>query len=962
MKLVKKTIYLLLLICLFMNCVPYKKRNNTMLWFIPLALIGQGSSPTYTVGGSTSGIEDGKYITLKTSSESILNIVSNGSFIFNSSFDNNAEYSVSIAKQPSGQTCSLTNETGTISGANIADIAVSCSSNTVIPTQTALSVSFSDIDPQLGKVGGTVSITKASDESNITSYSLYWANSSGEKISSSAIATIATTGSDLSYGITTGTDIPSGASHFLVLSGNSAGEMESGVTSSINDRIDSIAPTTGTFSSADTSTTTLVLNWDRATDDATAQADLKYIVYQSSSANLDTAANAETNGSALNSLTADLNTYTVIGLSPNSTYYFNVLVVDELGNKSSHTMLSASTLNNDAPVAGNGGSITTSNVTTTSVNLTWNDGSDNLTNSANLEYRVYQSVANNIGSVANAEANGTALNAYTQGLTAYNVTGLLNSATYYFTVILQDTDGNKSVYQTATVQTLDGTAPIPGASGTISATGIAGTSLTLHWSKANDDMTSQSNLQYLVYQSTSNNITTVTNAEANGTPLNSYTSDIGSLAVSSLNSSSTYYFNVLVKDSVGNKSIYSIGNFSTIDSIAPVPGNSGAIATSSTPSNSSITLAWAKASDGISSQNTLQYIVYRSTSNNIATVTDAEVNGTAINSYTTDIATATDTGLSSGTTYYYTVLVKDEAGNKAAYTMSSFGTEIFSWQFVDGDQVESGINRDSAEQVVSVAMEVFNSKLYHCMVEAGKVRVTVYNGDDTSPTWTSVDAAGLNHNAAHTASGCNIIAFNSKLYAIWLETNSSAKTQVRAAVYNGNDSSPAWTFVDGNASDIGLNKINTENAFFSNDGNSYANDVAHAVVYNSQLYIAWLEHIAGYGANHHKTHVAVYNSNDASPAWSFVDGAKGYVNTNWDSNTRIGGMYVFNAKLYLSLSEKPGSPYIRIYRYNDDPNVDWNTVVAFSNHFSTNAGLNHLFSYPLFEFNSKLHILASHQW
>jgi hypothetical protein len=52
---------------------------------------------------------------------------------------------------------------------------------------------------------------------------------------------------------------------------------------------------------------------------------------------------------------------------------------------------------------------------------------------------------------------------------------------------------------------------------------------------------------------------------------------------------------------------------------------------------------------------------------------------------------------------------------------------------------------------------------------------------------------------------------------------------IRAVVYGGNDSSPSWTFIDGNGA-TGLNKDSTKNALFPN-----------LIVFNYRLYAAWEE-------------------------------------------------------------------------------------------------------------------------
>jgi hypothetical protein len=222
----------------------------------------------------------------------------------------------------------------------------------------------------------------------------------------------------------------------------------------------------------------------------------------------------------------------------------------------------------------------------------------------------------------------------------------------------------------------DTTAPTPGNSGTITTSSVSGTTLTLNWTAARDEVTAESELQYAVYQSSASNISAVSDCEDNGTLLQDYTANLTTQTVSGLSLSTTYYFNVIVKDRAGNKAAYTIKEQTTTatsDSTAPTPGNSGTITTSSV-SGTSLTLNWTAASDDTTSQPDLQYLAYYSTSNNIDTVSNCESNGTAVGSYTANITSKSVSGLSTGTTYYFNVVVKDTAGNKGVYTTKEQAT------------------------------------------------------------------------------------------------------------------------------------------------------------------------------------------------------------------------------------------------------------------------------------------------
>ncbi|MEM7184431.1 MAG: hypothetical protein AAF518_26275 [Spirochaetota bacterium] len=109
----------------------------------------------------------------------------------------------------------------------------------------------------------------------------------------------------------------------------------------------------------------------------------------------------------------------------------------------------------------------------------------------------------------------------------------------------------------------DTTAPVPGNSGTIASSSILSSSLTLSWTKAIDDTTTQANLFYKVIYSAANNIATVSDANNNGTVAQTYVTDINIYAVSSLSAATAYYFTVIVRDEAGNEAIYTTTTITT---------------------------------------------------------------------------------------------------------------------------------------------------------------------------------------------------------------------------------------------------------------------------------------------------------------------------------------------------------------------------------------------------------------
>ena len=104
-----------------------------------------------------------------------------------------------------------------------------------LPSNAAASVSFTDTDKHQGEIGGAVTITKATDESIITDYVLYWGQNSSTKLTNTAALATLPVGGILTHNIPANT-IPEG-SHLLVYTKNIHGEMATGVNILITDRV-----------------------------------------------------------------------------------------------------------------------------------------------------------------------------------------------------------------------------------------------------------------------------------------------------------------------------------------------------------------------------------------------------------------------------------------------------------------------------------------------------------------------------------------------------------------------------------------------------------------------------------------------------------------------------------------------------------------------------------------------------
>ena len=82
---------------------------------------------TFTIGGNVSGLS-GSGLVLQNNGGDDLPITADGSFTFATPLNDGSTYSVTVATQPTGpnQTCSVVNASGTVSGANVTDVQITC--------------------------------------------------------------------------------------------------------------------------------------------------------------------------------------------------------------------------------------------------------------------------------------------------------------------------------------------------------------------------------------------------------------------------------------------------------------------------------------------------------------------------------------------------------------------------------------------------------------------------------------------------------------------------------------------------------------------------------------------------------------------------------------------------------------------------------------------------------------------
>jgi uncharacterized repeat protein (TIGR03803 family) len=83
-------------------------------------------APTYTLGGTVTGLTTGRSLELLDSGGHALELKANGKFTFAGSFANGSSYDVTVKTQPTGEACTVTKGTGKIDGADVTTIEVEC--------------------------------------------------------------------------------------------------------------------------------------------------------------------------------------------------------------------------------------------------------------------------------------------------------------------------------------------------------------------------------------------------------------------------------------------------------------------------------------------------------------------------------------------------------------------------------------------------------------------------------------------------------------------------------------------------------------------------------------------------------------------------------------------------------------------------------------------------------------------
>jgi chitodextrinase len=437
----------------------------------------------------------------------------------------------------------------------------------------------------LTATGVTVSWTASTDNVAVTEYEVFRNGTSVGKTASTSLAVT---------GLTSGV-----ASAFTVQAADAAGNKSATSAPVSVTTLDNVPPSIPAgLTSSNITTTSFRLTWTASTDNVAVKS---YNVYR--------------NGSYVVTVTSPA--YNFTGLTASTSYKVSVLATDTTNNKSVQSpQLTVQTLSSGAdtlaPTAPTG--VNSSNVANTTLTLTWTASTDNV---AVTNYEVYRSTTL-IG---------------TSATTTFNVTGLVSSTAYSFTVRALDAAGNKSTASTVhTVTTAAFVGPdtvAPSVPTNLTSSNITSSGFRVSWTASTDNAGVTG---YNVYR--------------NGSFITSTTATTYNFT--SLAANTTFNITVLAYDATKNRSAQSAPLAvktlaSGADTVAPtVPANLASSAITTT----SFTLSWTAATDNVAVTGYEVYI--GSTLKGTSATTSFNV-----------------TGLTASTAYAMKVVAYDAAGNKS---------------------------------------------------------------------------------------------------------------------------------------------------------------------------------------------------------------------------------------------------------------------------------------------------------
>ncbi len=325
----------------------------------------------------------------------------------------------------------------------------------------------------------------------------------------------------------------------------------------------------GKISTANIISKSLTVIWSEAVDDITVSGDIEYSLYYSLTGNIETVDNTLANGTLLKGWGRyeTIHPCSTGSITDGIPYYYNILARDGSGNLSAYSMKQAVIPDATSPIPGDTGLLRAGSITPTGVILNWDKGTDGISGQESLTYKVVYSMLNNIDIVEGAEVFGITVMDWARDINTFEVTGLIDFTEYYFNVLVSDENGNRAAYKSLKFYKPDGAAPVPGNDGVFAITQVTGKSMLVSWTESSDNSNDNSQIQYKIVSSESDNISTVDEAENNGTVAMDWWTGYPAKVIYVNENGKKYFINIIVRDYAGNKSIYQTASATTVRQI-----------------------------------------------------------------------------------------------------------------------------------------------------------------------------------------------------------------------------------------------------------------------------------------------------------------------------------------------------------------------------------------------------------
>jgi hypothetical protein len=396
------------------------------------------------------------------------------------------------------------------------------------------------------------------------------------------------------------------------------------------------------------------LSWAAATDDVSPASKIFYTVYQSTSAGTE-------NFVSPVATTALGATQVVIGsLQPNVKYFFVVRATDEHGNRDSNTIEKFVTTDPDTLPPTFAGAIGAAAQSPTSILVSWNPASDDVSTAGQIQYDVYVATSSGGENFATPSFSSTA------GATSCLVsTGFQPNTPYFFVVRARDAYGNSDSNKTEVTTSTKPDISAPAFAGASSLSGATNTTLTVNWAAALDNVTPPANIKYRVCYSVT--------AGACGTNFTIAATVTGGLfyTATGLAANTGYYFVVHADDAAGNRDINTTerAGSTTADTTAPIFVTGLTNATAQGPT--SILLNWSAASDNVTPSSGIVYDVYQAAGTGLE-----NLGGSPSYTSTAGSLSFLVTSLKPNTPYFFVVRARDGAGNRDTNAIERSATTL----------------------------------------------------------------------------------------------------------------------------------------------------------------------------------------------------------------------------------------------------------------------------------------------